>query len=263
MNVEPFVIYKGQKFHLQSTGRYYQSGRKTDFERLLHRRVWIDHNGPIPEGHDIHHKDNDWTNNHISNLEAMPSSEHKRMHMKRRLACPKEREKAIDRLTENRHKAAEWHSSEEGYLWHSAHGKASWENREMGVAICQRCGESYETYYPERSKYCSRSCEQKGCYDRQRTEVRTCVECGNDYMANKHRKAVCCSKACSNRKRGREEKEARSATGIDDLVCVYCGDSFKANKGRQTECCSRRCGTRLFAARARGEQFPTGPQHQR
>lgn len=263
MSAEPFVIYKGQKYHLQSTGRYYQSGRKTDQERLLHRRVWSDNHGPIPENHDVHHKDDDWTNNHISNLEALPSSDHKRMHMKRRMSCPKVRERAISALDENRDKAAEWHASDEGIEWHRAHGKAVWEVMETKEATCERCGSTYQTYYPGRSKFCSRSCEQKGCYDRQRTEVRTCVECGDDYMANKYRNTVCCSKACSNKKRGREQRQARAATGIDDLVCVYCSAPFKANKGRQTECCSRRCGTRLLAARARGETFPVGPQHQR
>jgi hypothetical protein len=66
------VTYKGEKYYIQSSGRYYQSRHKVLGERSLHRRVWVEHNGPIPEKHDIHHKDENWRNNDIKNLECLP-----------------------------------------------------------------------------------------------------------------------------------------------------------------------------------------------
>ena len=39
--------------------------------RLLHREVWIEHNGPIPPGHRIHFKDKNTLNCEIENLECL------------------------------------------------------------------------------------------------------------------------------------------------------------------------------------------------
>ena len=47
---------------------------------MEHRVVWELHNGPIPEGMQIHHIDGDKLNNDISNLECVYPTEHKRIH---------------------------------------------------------------------------------------------------------------------------------------------------------------------------------------
>ena len=47
-------------------GEYFQ--RKG---RRLHRAVWEHHNGKIPNGYHVHHKDGDRNNNDISNLELL------------------------------------------------------------------------------------------------------------------------------------------------------------------------------------------------
>lgn len=47
---------------------------------FVHRLVWMEHNGPIPEGFHVHHKDGDKTNNEISNLELLSDSMHAREH---------------------------------------------------------------------------------------------------------------------------------------------------------------------------------------
>jgi hypothetical protein len=46
----------------------------------MHRLVWIEHNGPIPPGHEVHHIDSDKRNNRIDNLELVTKSEHVRRH---------------------------------------------------------------------------------------------------------------------------------------------------------------------------------------
>src|SRR5678816_2057902 len=48
--------------------------------RRLHRAVWEHHVGPIPDGHHIHHLDENPLNNDIGNLQCLPGTEHVRMH---------------------------------------------------------------------------------------------------------------------------------------------------------------------------------------
>lgn len=61
---------------------YYLCG--TYFQRKghrLHRVVWEYHNGEIPDGYHIHHRDGDRSNNDISNLELLEGHEHLSGHM--------------------------------------------------------------------------------------------------------------------------------------------------------------------------------------
>lgn len=48
--------------------------------RVRARNIWAYFNGPIPEGYHIHHKDGDPTNNHVENLDCIPSPEHTKIH---------------------------------------------------------------------------------------------------------------------------------------------------------------------------------------
>ncbi|PWU07229.1 MAG: hypothetical protein C5B43_00615 [Verrucomicrobia bacterium] len=77
------VFYKGLKYRIQSCGKYYYRNQP---EHLLHRTVWIDHYGLIPEGYVIHHKDHNWRNNDISNLEMVNRKEHGKIHNKDSIA---------------------------------------------------------------------------------------------------------------------------------------------------------------------------------
>ena len=46
----------------------------------VHRACWEAYNGPIPEGHIIHHGDGDKENNAITNLVCMTNGEHTGLH---------------------------------------------------------------------------------------------------------------------------------------------------------------------------------------
>ena len=72
----PFYIYNGRKFTINNNGYYRSTDRKGT--QLLHRYVWETERGEIPPDHDIHHLDEDKTNNIIDNLECLPKSEHTR-----------------------------------------------------------------------------------------------------------------------------------------------------------------------------------------
>ena len=46
----------------------------------VHRKVWIEHHGEIPNGFIVHHKDGDKQNNEIINLELISRKEHRLKH---------------------------------------------------------------------------------------------------------------------------------------------------------------------------------------
>lgn len=52
----------------------------TKKKRYDHCIVWERHNGPIPEGMQIHHKNHDRSDNRIENLAMATPMEHKRLH---------------------------------------------------------------------------------------------------------------------------------------------------------------------------------------
>lgn len=74
-NFQPEQWYDGKKFTLRANG-YYEltTGERT----LMHRYIWEKEVGPIPEGWDIHHKDEDKTHNELNNFECLPKAEHTR-----------------------------------------------------------------------------------------------------------------------------------------------------------------------------------------
>lgn len=54
-------------------------GRKGKM-RLAHHIVWEQANGPIPEGMEIHHLDENKKNNDLENIVILSVSDHQRMH---------------------------------------------------------------------------------------------------------------------------------------------------------------------------------------
>ncbi len=71
------VLYGGLTYTVGNVGYY----RCTTGDRhLLHRRMWEDAHGPIPDGWDIHHLDEDKLHNDLANLECLPKAEHTRLY---------------------------------------------------------------------------------------------------------------------------------------------------------------------------------------
>lgn len=69
----PYQMFDGIKFTPQNNHYY----RRADGDRcLMHRYVWKYYNGKISPKHDIHHINNDRSDNRISNLELYTKSEH-------------------------------------------------------------------------------------------------------------------------------------------------------------------------------------------
>ena len=61
---------------------------------LLHRVVWEQAHGPVPDGHDIHHLDLNKVNWHLDNLAVVERRTHQEMH--RRLRSTSKNNKAGD-----------------------------------------------------------------------------------------------------------------------------------------------------------------------
>jgi len=68
-----YQIFDGVKFTLRNTGYL---GKSFGDRQNMHRYVWEYHNGEIPKNHDIHHIDQERTNNNIKNLELYTKAEH-------------------------------------------------------------------------------------------------------------------------------------------------------------------------------------------
>lgn len=75
---ENALEYRGCTYTISGTVPYYRC--TTGDRHLLHRKTWEDHHGPIPDGYDIHHKDNCKTNNSLANLECLTKSDHTRLY---------------------------------------------------------------------------------------------------------------------------------------------------------------------------------------
>ena len=192
------VRYRGQTY--RQHGRYFQSDDTAlGARRLLHRAVWIDQYGPIPDGFHVHHRDGNGLNNALKNLALIHGGAHSREHMLERHKDPAFRAQSLAGLAKAREAAKAWHRSPAGRAWHVQHASRAWTNRSPGVVICTVCGASALSEFPGRTKFCSPKCAQKGCYAKQKTDPRVCLACGQPFLANKYRAAKFCGYRCSNR----------------------------------------------------------------
>lgn len=139
--------------HLQ---RYYVRSGGRGF---LHRDIWEYHRGPIPAGHQIHHKDGNHLNNSIENLECISRKAHEAAHSKERRIFGRSDEQQAH-LARARAKSAAWHSSPEGIEWHRQHGKDAWKGRRSYALICRQCASTFQSLLST-ARYCSKSCQNK------------------------------------------------------------------------------------------------------
>ena len=159
-----------------------------------HRWVWQNVNGKIPEGCHIHHKDEDKSNNDISNLCLMPRQAHLSLHMTK-----EKREWASKRMEEIRPLTKEWHSSGEGRAWHKYHAlKNKFGKNEPRQVECAQCRKKYETTKLSRSYFCSNPCKSKNRRDSGVDDiVKICLACKNEFKCNKYAKMIYCSRICA------------------------------------------------------------------
>lgn len=194
------IVYNGVRFNRDKKTGYYLSSRKINGKRKrLHRFVWESHNGEIPNGFHIHHKNHDKSDNRIENLELIGSKkhlEHHGQHPSKKLI--EHRKNNLDRI---RPLTKKWHRSEDGRKQHREQALKTWEKqKKLKIEMkCEQCGEAYTTYQSraKTSKFCGNNCKSKFRRSQKIDFIQmTCPVCGAVFEKNKYEKRKTCSKSC-------------------------------------------------------------------
>lgn len=197
------ALCDGYKFRRDAKTGYFLSTRNTDAGKRerLHCYVWRHYNGEIPEGCHIHHVDEDKKNNSIENLACVDGVSHSKYHSGKQA---KENYAAMCRnLMENAMpRAAEWHHSDVGRAWHSAHAKETIKNLKEIPYKCECCGKVFYKKPLGRVRFCSNNCKTKArAQSGVDNETRRCAVCGGEFVANKYAQTKCCSISCGDKLR--------------------------------------------------------------
>ncbi|MFW9899697.1 MAG: HNH endonuclease signature motif containing protein [Candidatus Thorarchaeota archaeon] len=195
---ETIQEFNGIRYYLQ--GRYFRKKNGN----ILHRTVWKFHNGNIPNGFHIHHKDFDRSNNNIENLEAMSQSQHSKLHINLR----EDNSAFFNASSKARIKAAEWHKSDEGKEWHKRQYQSNCKDKILARKIknCLQCKNEFEGFPFQ--KFCSNVCKSK--YRRSNKldhETRICSICGKEFETIKYGKTKTCSRDCGAKLSGENRKK--------------------------------------------------------
>lgn len=131
------IEYKGKKYHRYPNSKrrqlrvyYWRHDKWKQPPVSLHRQIYEDNFGPIPEGYCVHHKDGNPENNDPSNLTLLSHAEHMSYESKQRWDDPEWRKRRTDYYAsaEYRRKASE-----------------AQKNRKKSKVQCQLCGETFIT----------------------------------------------------------------------------------------------------------------------
>jgi hypothetical protein len=150
---ERFRFYFNKKFYLGKSGYWIATASPAI---QAHRWVWINTHGVIPSKMDIHHVDEDKSNNSIENLKMLSRSDHLKEHWK----DPELRAKRRVFLTKIRPKVHEWVRSKEGRKKQSISAKKAWKTRRIDKKNCEQCEIEYMTQTPQQ-RFCSDACARK------------------------------------------------------------------------------------------------------
>jgi len=154
----------------QRNNRVYFNPSKADRAEgidSLHREIYKDHHGAIPDGCDIHHVDGNTLNNAVENLQPLSRSAHAKEHVSDEHHA-RLREAGRERLRAYQSKHVKWRTeTEEGRAWAAANAAplvaAKAEKRGFHRIICMVCGASADR--PGQADgspplYCSEKCNQ-------------------------------------------------------------------------------------------------------
>ena len=103
------ITYGGKDYHRypnstrpQHRNYYWKHDRNNAAPVSLHRQIYEDTYGEIPPNHVVHHRDGNYLNNAIENLECITQAEHLRLHpmSEEEKAVRRIREKELDKLGE-------------------------------------------------------------------------------------------------------------------------------------------------------------------
>lgn len=177
--------------------------------RYLHREVYEQARGPIPAGHDVHHRDGDPENNNPDNLEVLPRGEHRRQHATGKTKTPEQRAVML------------------------ANSKRAWDALPPRDVACCQCGEVFQTRgWGKPRAFCGAVCLERWRSDAFAGERRVCRCCGAEFDAATPQQ-VFCSRRCNN-------KADRPPVDRSPKPCAHCGTVFVPKRGN-AKFCKRPC----------------------
>lgn len=152
-------------------GNYFSRPKRGGGREYLHRRIYADWHGPIPEGWHVHHRDHDRSNNDPANLALLRGADHLSLHGQR----PTERQMAARRANRLHATAGNAKLTREQ---RSASGHAGWhKQRVVGPqhrGSCRVCGKETVGWRRGGKTICSGACAQRDL--RRRRRERRCVQ---------------------------------------------------------------------------------------
>lgn len=141
----------------------------------LHRDVWEHFKGPIPKGWEIHHKDDNYSNNDIANLECLPRKKHRAKHHVGYVERGRSA-RQLAHLAKAGEAAKAWHRSAEGRAWHRANAARTihaanapkpYSKTKKRRLQCAYCGKSFWSKH-SRASWCSSRCQSRASRQRRR-----------------------------------------------------------------------------------------------
>lgn len=185
------VVYHGVAFHRypespHSAQSWYFSGRWHGKKTHLHRVIYLEEVGPIPDGFEVHHRDEDPLNNAVSNLELLTGTEHRKRHHAERLRSYVCRKCGVE-FQSRAAQGAVYCSQKCRNAIRTVHGK-------VRTLMCIRCGLDFTTTQTCQ-RFCSRECAKGAYWEENRRRPVTCAVCSKPFLSNKA-KQVCCSVSC-------------------------------------------------------------------
>ncbi len=223
--------FDGHLFYKNNSGHF-------NCNYSIHRAIWEYYYGEIPEGYDIHHRDENKSNNVISNLQPLTKSEHKTLHNKN--VVPKKYTcencgKIFFSTNTGITKFCSKKCFNENY-------KKSEENQE--IRECVICGKKFKVFKYSVAKCCSPSCISelalKTLHKPQReTLEKTCPVCGEIFKTKINAKF--CSKKCYilHQKKSSEKNNLKK-------VCPVCGKIFYVKPHLKSRIyCSTNCANKV------------------
>lgn len=265
---EPPVAEVIDENHQKFNGIIYTSKKKGHYYQGLgiHRVVWLYYHGDIPEGdYEVHHIDENKSNNDVSNLQLLTRAEHQKLHVLSKIKTPLEKICPICGKTFIRKHSTQKYCSKECNF----QSKRKYQNK-----VCPTCGKTFyspvprqvycsqncvprKTPLPEKvcpvcgkvfvlknrmycRKYCSRDCADKG---RSLPIIEKIYPVCNKKFYTKLERQICCSRECAN---------VLHTTTNHNRVCPACGKTFYTRQSKQV-CCSRSCSNKLRWQKVKAE----------